>query len=141
MGKLTISLPLSSNLPKLHPHRFPEPGLVAGFKLHRSDHLQQLEVRSETVGLEAVKHRARRAPLDTSTHIDIDIDVDVDVDVDVHVHVHVRVYIYNHYIMHIDDITGMLCLSSLFPSFGCGVSTANSPYLEHVLEKVGFEKR
>ena len=43
-------------------------------------------MRSETVGLEAVKDPARRAPLDTSTHIDIDIDVDVDVDV--------RVYIY-----------------------------------------------
>ena len=83
-------------------------------------------MRSETVGLEAVKDPARRAPLDTSTHIDIDIDVDVDV----------RVYIYNHYIMHINDITGMLgdFLRS-FPALAVGFLQQTAHILNMFLKK------
>ena len=83
-------------------------------------------MRSETVGLEAVKDPARRAPLDTSTHIDIDIDVDVDV----------RVYIYYHYIMHINDITGMLgdFLRS-FPALAVGFLQQTAHILNMFLKK------
>ena len=87
-------------------------------------------MRSETVGLEAVKDPARRAPLDTSTHIDIDIDVDVDVDVRVYI------YIYYHYIMHINDITGMLgdFLRS-FPALAVGFLQQTAHILNMFLKK------
>ena len=93
-------------------------------------------MRSETVGLEAVKDPARRAPLDTSTHIDIDIDVDIDIDIDLDVDVDVRVYIYYHYIMHINDITGMLgdFLRS-FPALAVGFLQQTAHILNMFLKK------